>query len=123
MAKKKSASKNNKSKDNLKNKDNKTNSNNHQTLKAFIASFFTIIGFIIALLAWRDDKYVMYYAKHGLVLFIAELVIWALPNFSFATNLAWILWFVLWVITWINALSGKMKNTIIISDIAKMINF
>ena len=41
---------------------------------AFIAAFFGIIGFIIAIIAKRDDKYVMYYAKHSLVIFIIAVI-------------------------------------------------
>lgn len=34
-----------------------------KTAEAFVVSFLSIIGFIIALLAWKDDKYVMHYAS------------------------------------------------------------
>ena len=52
-------------------------------LYAFISSFFTIVGFIIALILWRKDKYIMHYAKHGLVLFIAQVVIVVLGPFLY----------------------------------------
>lgn len=97
------------------NKDNKK-------LFAFLASFFTIIGFIVALILWKDNKYVMFYAKQGLILFIAQIIVMILSPLVF---LAWILWIflvILWIITWINALSGKMKNTFIIGDLADKID-
>jgi len=31
---------------------------------AFLGVFLTIIGFVIVLLAKKDNKYAMYYAKH-----------------------------------------------------------
>jgi len=43
-------------------------------LYAFITTFFSIIGFVIAILAWRDDKYVMFYAKQSLVVFIVAVI-------------------------------------------------
>jgi len=94
---------------------------NNQKLFAFLASFFTIIGFIIALILWKDDKYVMFYAKQGLVLFIAQIIIMVLYPLLFLVWVLWVLWFILWIITWINALSGQMKDTFIIGDIAEKI--
>jgi uncharacterized membrane protein len=100
---------------------------------AFLGAFLTILGFIIVLLVKKDNKYAMYYAKQGLVVFIACIVygIGAAIIGAIATALAfipvlgwllglllaiaiWILGIVLlvvWVISWINALSGKEKLT------------
>ena len=106
-------------------KKKKPSKKQQQTLFAFIASFFTIIGFIIALIAKRDDEYVMFYAVQGLVLFIYSAIISLIDLFllDFLTAILWILWIVLWVITWINALSGKMKYTFLVKDLAKKIKF
>ncbi|MAG02544.1 hypothetical protein CMI42_04350 [Candidatus Pacearchaeota archaeon] len=106
-------------------KENKNQKNNDKKLKAFIASFFTIIGFIIAIVAWKEDKYTIFYAKHGLILFLGQIVMWLLiplPLLGWFIPLVWILWVVLWVITWINALSGKQKRTFIITDLADKID-
>ena len=46
---------------------------NERKLLAFLAVFLTLIGFILALLLKRDDKYVMHYAKQGLVLVPIEV--------------------------------------------------
>ena len=105
-------------------KNSKKSGEGHRKLKGFVASFFTIIGFIIALIAWKDDEYVMYYANHGLVLFIGELIIGALNSLSFLgwySSILWVLWVILWVLTWINALSGEKKRTFIITDLAEKI--
>jgi uncharacterized membrane protein len=91
---------------------------------AFIASFFTIVGFLIALIFKRDDDYIMHYAGHGLVLFIYQIVIYYLRFIPFVERpipLLTMLWIVLWVITWVNALSGKKKGTILVEELAKFI--
>jgi len=94
----------------------------NRKLYAFLASFFTIIGFIVALILWKNDKYVMYYAKQGLILFIAQVVVVVLsPFLFFVSGILWILWIILWIVTWMNSFSGKMKKTFIISDLADKI--
>jgi uncharacterized membrane protein len=42
---------------------------------AFLATFLSIIGFIIVVLTKKDNKYAMFYAKQGLVLFIAAVIV------------------------------------------------
>lgn len=93
-------------------------------IKAFVASFFTIIGFLIAILIWKKDNYVMYYAKHGLILFIGQLIIILIKPFitNWFIYLFWIFWFILWILTWLNAISGEKKSTPIITDLADKIN-
>ena len=94
-------------------------------LFAFLAAFLTIIGFIIALIVKRDDKYVIFYAKHGLVLFILQViasVVDMLPVIGkIASVVMWIIFLILWVITWLNALSGTTKNTPVIGEMASKI--
>jgi len=100
-------------------------------LFAFLSVFFVIIGFIIAIIAKKDDKYVMFYAKQGLVIFVFALAIEALDYlvdltpipFFFVDDILYILLFVLWIITWVYSFSGQMKNTIVIGELAKKINF
>jgi uncharacterized membrane protein len=96
--------------------------NDDRKLYAFISSFFTIVGFIIALILWRKDKYIMHYAKHGLVLFIAQAVIIVLgPFLYFLSSVLWVLWVILWIVSWMNSFSGKMKKTFLIGDLADKI--
>ena len=106
-------------------KPKKSNANKKQDNKilfAFIATFFTIIGFIIALILKKQDKYVMFYAKQGLVLFIGQIIIMALsPILLFLNPILWIFWFILWIIAWVNSLSGKQKKTFLISELAEKI--
>ena len=89
----------------------------------WISCFFTIIGFVLAFVLWKDDKYVMYYAKHGLVLFILEIVILVLsPFLFFISYILWVFWVVLWIISWMNSLSGQIKKTFLISDLVNKLN-
>jgi uncharacterized membrane protein len=105
-----------------KNKNNSRLNNDDQKLYAFLSSFFLIIGFIVAWILWRKDKYVMHYAKQGLVLFIGIVLISILsPFLFFLSGILWVLWVILWIVTWVNSFSGKMKKTFIISDLADKI--
>ncbi len=100
------------------------NDPDNRKLFAFFATFLTIVGFVIALIAKRDDDYIMFYAKQGLVLFIYAAIIGLVDKifFSFLASILWIFWIVIWVMSWINALSGKKKYTILVSELADKIN-
>ena len=92
----------------------------------FLGAFFTIVGFIIAIAVKKDDKYVMHYGKHGLVLFIGYVIAWFLYMIPFIGwfvlgPLSLIFVTILWLITWINALSGKQKDTWVVGEFAKKI--
>ncbi len=93
---------------------------------AFLGVFLGIIGFVIVLLAKKENKYAMYYAKQGLVLTIAYVAVWVvmlIPVLGWIVGiLASLLLFVLWIIGWINALSGKEKPIPLIGQYADKIN-
>ena len=104
-------------------KSNKTNSDSK--LFAFLAVFLTVIGFLVALLVKRDDEYIMFYAKQGLVLFIvgliAKIAFW-LPFIGDVVGVAVaILFVIVWIAAWINALSGEKRNTFLVGDFARKI--
>ena len=98
---------------------------------AFLAAFLSIIGFAIAILAKRDDKYVMYYAKQSLVIFIvaaiAGIIKWVLFIIPIIGRVIYavlaIIVFVLWLLSWIYALSGEMKEVPIAGKYAKKFKF
>lgn len=95
-------------------------------LFAFLATFLTIIGFIIALATKRDDEYVMFYAKQGLVLFVIQViasVLAAIPilGWFFIGPVVWVLFIVVWIMAWINALSGEKRSTWLIGEFAEKI--
>lgn len=103
--------------------------NSDSLVFAWIGVFFSIVGFIIVLLARKEDKYAMYYAKQGLVLFIAY-VIAVLANFvlgfipivgTVVSVVLWIFIVVLWLIGWISALQGTKKPIPLIGELAEKI--
>ena len=105
------------------------NNDNNQVLFAFLATFLSIVGFVIALIVKRNDKYVMFYAKQSLVIFIIGIIAGIIekvlllisiigPIINFALG---IIVLILWLLSWVYALSGKMKNIPIVSDWTKKI--
>jgi uncharacterized membrane protein len=108
-----------------------TKKEDEQKIFAFLATFLSIVGFVIALAAKRDDKYVMFYAKQSLVIFIVGAVagviasvLRLIPIIGTIIYLALgIVVFVIWLLSWIYALSGKMQDVPIIGDYAKKFEF
>ena len=98
---------------------------------AFLATFLSIIGFAIAILAKRDDKYVMYYAKQSLVIFIASAIVGIIKGvFIWIPIIGWAIYtilsivvFILWLMSWIYALSGEMKEVPLLGKYAKRFRF
>ena len=96
---------------------------------AFVTTFFSIIGFIIALLAWKKNKYVMYYAKQSLVIFIVAIIAGIISSVvGWITVMGWIIAlalnvivFIMWLLSWVYSLSGKEKEVIIAGGFAKKI--
>jgi len=104
--------------------------NDDSVLFAFLATFLSIVGFVIALIVKRDNKYVMYYAKQSLVIFIIGVIAGIVANV-----LGWlfvigslikvglnVLIILIWVFSWVNALSGKKKEIPIVSYWSKRID-
>ncbi|MDD5012378.1 MAG: hypothetical protein PHQ66_01895 [Candidatus Nanoarchaeia archaeon] len=98
-------------------------------LFAWLATFLSLVGFVIAIIARRKDKYVMYYAKQSIVIFIAGAiggvignVLNIIPLMGTLVNAAiGVLMVIVWVVSWVYALSGREKKISIISDWAKKI--
>jgi len=105
----------------------KSSKNDDKILFAFLATFLSIIGFIISLIAKRDDRYVMFYAKQSLVVFIAGAalgiiakIFLILPIIGYLINAtAGIIIFIIWLISWIYALSGDEKEVPVIGKYAR----
>ena len=91
---------------------------------AFITTFFGIIGFIIAMISWKDDKYVMFYAKQSLVIFIFSICVFVFSAIiGWIPIIGWILTailyiglLVIWVMSWINALSNEKRKLFLVSN-------
>jgi uncharacterized membrane protein len=84
-------------------------------LFAFLSYFFGFIGFIIVLLARKNDKYAMYHAKQSLVLNISAIIIyvcgWFIPviGWFIILPLGYLFIAILWIIGIIRALTGSEK--------------
>ncbi|MGV8130646.1 MAG: DUF4870 domain-containing protein [Candidatus Pacearchaeota archaeon] len=99
-------------------------------LFAFLAVLLSVVGFIIAYSMKKDNKYVMFYAKQSLVLFIGWIALWIvgmvlgfIPFLGIMVH--WILslgLLVLWVMGLIYSLSGEMKHIPLVGDFAKRID-
>jgi uncharacterized membrane protein len=95
---------------------------------AFLAYLLGIIGFLIVLLAKKDNKFAMYHAKQSLVLFIVSIGVWILAMIPFIGwfilgPIGWICIIVLAVIGMINALTGKEKELPFIGKYAAKFEF
>ena len=99
-------------------------------LYAFLATFLSVIGFIIALILKKDDEYVMHYAKQSLIVFIVAailgvgaqilLIIPILGNIIyFAVS---IITLILWIFSWMYSLSGEKKEVPVVGQYARKID-
>lgn len=92
---------------------------------AFLTTFLSIIGFLIALISWKEDKYILFYAKQSLgvfLVFAASAAIAIIPIIGWITApIIYIIGIVLWVMSWAYALSGKQKIVPIIGEWANKI--
>ena len=97
---------------------------------AFLGVFLGLIGFLIVLLAKKENKYAMFYAKQGLVLFIVAVIVSVVAMFLvFIPFLGWFtIWVLqlgllaLWIIGIVYAFSGEEKDIPLIGDVARKIN-
>jgi uncharacterized membrane protein len=97
---------------------------------AFLGVFLTVIGFLIVLLTKKDNKYAMFYAKQGLILFIVYVVIaisvailTIVPFIGGVVSMIlWIVFVILWLIGLIYALSGEMKDIPFVGEYARKLN-
>jgi len=100
-------------------------------LFAFLAVLLSIIGFVIALAAKRDDKYVMYYAKQSLVLFFGWIIVWIIGAvIGFIPVVGSVVYYVLsigllilWILGLVYSVSGEMKAIPIVGQFAGKFNF
>lgn len=103
--------------------------NDDQKVFAFLAVLLSILGFLIAFIAKRDDKYVMYYAKQSFVIFVYALITAIVAEIlkfiifgEILALIAWAVYIALWVIAMVHSLSGQMKETPLIGNYGKLIN-
>lgn len=97
-------------------------------LFAFLAILLSVVGFIIALVAKRDNKYVMFYAKQSLILFITGIAVKILTVLLaitiigiIAIPVVWVIYAVLWIIALVYSISGAEKEIPIVGKYARSI--
>ena len=99
--------------------------NDDKTFWAFLSVFLLPAGFLLALFARKKDAYVMYYAKHSLVLFLFFVIVWVagmLPLIGWAIRVVGIMLFlILWVLAFVAALSGEKKTLPVVTELAEKI--
>ena len=99
-------------------------------LMAFIATFLSIIGFIIILVSGNKNKYVRFYAKQSLVVFIFAVFAFIIGSIAlFIPIIGNIIYVVLnalviaaWVVSWVFALLDKENEVPIIGKYGRSIN-
>ena len=97
---------------------------------AFLATFLSILGFLIAVLTKKDDEYVMFYAKQSLITFViiiiasivASIVSWIPLIGDIIVILLYIFSITIWVLSWVYALLGEYKYVPVVEIWAKKIN-
>jgi uncharacterized membrane protein len=93
-------------------------------LLALIAYFWIL--FIIPLLVKRDNRFVHFHAKQGLVLFLVSIALSlfsAIPLFGwFIGPVLWVVLFVFWIVAVVQCLLGNAWKMPLIGDWAEMLN-
>ncbi|HIJ11284.1 TPA: hypothetical protein HA278_04465 [Candidatus Woesearchaeota archaeon] len=97
---------------------------------AFLGIFLMVVGFLIVFLTKKENKYAMFYAKQGLILFIVvvlvQVTIAILRIVPFigdvVTTILWIGLTILWLIGLIYSLSGEQKDIPLVGEYARKLN-
>jgi uncharacterized membrane protein len=109
----------------------KTSKKDHSDSKLFalLGVLLTIVGYIVVMVARKDDKYAVFYAKQGLVLFIAWVIAaiasWIVGWIPVSGGIiGWILNAIIlafWIVGIIYSISGEEKEIPIIGEFARKI--
>ncbi len=96
---------------------------------AFLAYLLGIIGFVIVLLAKKEDKFAMYHAKQSLVLCIAAVIVYIAGVFIpiigwfIILPLGYLLITILWIFGMVRALTGVEKPLPLIGKYGEKFKF
>lgn len=74
---------------------------------------------VVMLLLKKDDKFVQFHAKQGLVLFLASVVLWMIPIFGWMLNMVVT---IAVIVGFIMAIQGKEYKMPVVGDLAEKIN-
>ena len=81
-------------------------------------SYLWIIS-VVMLIVKKDDPFVKFHARQGLILFIVSIILWFIPVIGWIINL---LVLILIIVGFIKALSGEKWKIPLVGDIAEKIN-
>ncbi len=84
--------------------------------KDLAALSYLWVASVIVLFAKRDSPFVQFHAKQGTVLFVASLVVWAMP---FVDMLAEVLVFALCIMGFLHAAQGTWRDVPIIGPLSR----
>jgi len=74
---------------------------------------------IVMLLVKKDDSYVQFHAKQGIILFVASIILWIIPVIGWLLN---IVVTILVILGFIKAIQGERYKLPVIGDLAQKIN-
>lgn len=74
---------------------------------------------VVMLLVKKDDAYVQFHAKQGVVLFVASIILWVIPIIGWLLN---IVVTIAVILGFIKAIQGEKYEMPLVADIAKKIN-
>lgn len=101
------------------------NKKDDSKLLAFFATFLSIVGFALVIISKKNDKYVTFYAKQSLVIFIIYIIGFAVSMLPLMGKIIspfiYIATIVFWVFSWVYALSGETKKVPFVGDYAQKI--
>lgn len=92
---------------------------------AVVGVALPLLGYLVLLLAKKGGAYAQHYAKQGIALFVAWLILWVAGMIFSMVGLGFIVWvlnvivIVLWVFGIIFALSGRKQTLPIIGVLAQ----
>lgn len=72
----------------------------------------------VMLMIKKDDPYVAFHAKQGLVLFLASIILWFVPFFGWFLQMAVVLGV---VVGFVKAMSGERYRMPLVGDLAEKI--
>ena len=85
-------------------------------------SYFTVIGFLLAMITSRDNRYVMYHAQQSLLVVIVYFIRYIPFTPGILDLLTGLFAFVLFIIGIINGFGGKVKPLPLIGEMAYGLN-
>ncbi|MBU0707971.1 hypothetical protein KKG41_06395 [Patescibacteria group bacterium] len=99
---------------------NGENTKHSQDDKLFGALSYLWVLSVVMYVIKKDNEYVKFHARQGLVLFIASVIIWFIPFFNWLLNIVVL---IIVIIGFVKAIAGERWEIPVVGPIAKKINF